>query len=354
MTRRVVVNDAIGARGVSGTARVADQLVTALEAVPHVDVERIRPPWSSRHRSPVVNAARDAWWDMRGAGRAARRPDLLVSPCNIGRAPAGVRHLLFVQDVMVLESPEYFDAKFARYFTALMPRSVRHADCVVASSQHTRRMLLELVPGADVRVVDLPGRRDALTTTPWPEHLTVLMVGATEPHKNHVAGVEAVNELRRTLGVDVRLRIVGPAGRAEPALTEVTDRHDPRRAWVIRDVGLSDADVDAAYGSSWLLLQPSLNEGYGLPLVEATQRGLPVVHSGRGAMSEVAAPGDAGGPDPASLVAAMTSLLDRQTWAVRSAAAVAAAPRFGWPAFVARVAELSLELVPPTDLRDVP
>ena len=349
--QRVIVNDAISARGTSGSARATDQLATALALMPGLEVERLPPPWSRRHSSALVNAARDGWWDLHGAGRAAGRADLFVSPCNIGRGPRGMPHLLVVYDVMVFENPEYFDAKFARYFTALVPYSLRKADRVLTLSEHARKTLLKIAPDTDIRVVTLPGRDAQHGLAPWPARPQVLMVGATEPHKNHVAAIRAVSELRRRSGVDIGLRIVGPPGRAEPYVRSLMDRHDPMGSWATRQTGLTDAEVDAAYGSSWLLLQPSLNEGYGLPLVEACQRGLPVVHSGTGAMSEVMPGGNAMSTGPSRLADAMEPLLDPTTWARTSRLTLQEAARFSWAQFTARVTEVVRDLLPATQSR---
>lgn len=341
-----IVNDAISARGTSGSARATDQLATALALIPGLEVERLRPPWSRRHSSALVNAARDGWWDLHGAGRAAGRADLFVSPCNIGRAPRGMPHLLVVYDVMVFENPEYFDAKFVRYFTALVPYSLRRADRVLTLSEHARKTLLGIAPGTDIHVITLPGRDAHRGLAPWPARPLVLMVGSTEPHKNHVAGIRAVSELRRRSGIDIGLRIVGPPGRAESRVGSLMDRHDPTGSWATRQIGLSDAEVDAAYGSSWLLLQPSLNEGYGLPLVEACQRGLPVVHSGTGAMSEVMPTGNAKSTAPTQLADAMEPLLDPTTWAATSRLTAQEAPRFSWSRFTAQATDVVSDLLP--------
>jgi len=343
---RIVVNDAISRRGISGSARATSQLTSALRQIVGVSVESVTPSWSGRSANPVKNAVRDAWWDLRGAAKAADRPDLLVSPCNIGAGPGARRHLLVVYDVMVFENPEYFDSKFSRYFRTLVPPSVRRADRVLTLSNHARQHLLELAPKADIRVLTLPGRTEDLAPARWSVRRSVLMVGGTEPHKNHVAGIKAVAALRERSGLDLALRIIGPVGRAEGDVLAQVAHHDPFRTWVSRESGLTDSELDDAYGSAWLLLQPSINEGYGLPLVEAAQRGLPVVHSGAGAMSEVIASGNAEGADPNHLAVAMEPLIDDLEWQRQSARLLREAQHFSWDLFPQHVAGLVDGLLP--------
>ena len=157
--RRVVVNTAIYLHGTSGSATATRQLVDALGHLPDVEVMEVAP---ARRGGPisVLNAVRDARWDLWGASRALPDVDLLVSPCNVGLRGRARRHLLVVHDVMVLDHPELFDRKFSAYFRALVPRSIRSADRVLTPSAHSRESILRVVPGADVRVVPLGASRD--------------------------------------------------------------------------------------------------------------------------------------------------------------------------------------------------
>jgi glycosyltransferase involved in cell wall biosynthesis len=171
-------------------------------------------------------------------------------------------------------------------------------------------------------------------------------VGATDPVKNHVAGVEAVARLRATSGADVGLRVVGPAGRAESEVRAALAAVDPAGVWTSREVDVPAETLHAAYGSSWVLLQPSHDEGFGLPLVEAAGHGLPSVHSGRGAMPTVMPQVNAGGVAPESLAAAMTPLLAVERWSAAAAVATERARAFEPHVFHRTVRKHVLDLLP--------
>lgn len=346
----IAVNGAIQRRGTSGTARACDQYVTAFNEM-GLGAEVVMPPWPARSRSGLINAVKDAWWDMWGAARASPTSKMLVSPCNLGRGRSGVPHVLVVQDVMILEIPESFDAAFTWYFRFLLPISVRHATRIITTSEHTRRRLLKIAPQADVRVVYLPGRGQASRRETDPFHnaepLTVLMVGATEPHKNHVQGILAVLALRRAHGLDARVRIVGPVGRAEPEIERCLSHVDPEGAWSSREVDVADHVLDEAFQSAWCLLQPSLNEGFGLPVVEACQWGLPVVHSGAGALTEVMPSASAQGTTSMDLVARMVPLTNAEFWRVASTEALDNYTRYTWPVFRQQLHAAVIDLLHP-------
>ncbi len=344
VTRRVVVNTAIYLHRTSGTATATRALVEAMRGLSGVEVLEGAPAVRGRHGS-VRNAVKDARWDLWLASRAHRDVDLLVSPCNIGRRGPARKHLLVVLDAMVWDHPEHFDRRFASYWRALVPASIRSADLVLTLSEHARQEILRRFPRVDVRVVALPYAGPPGRPATWPDRPVVLMVGATEPVKNHVAGLHAVAAVRRSSGVDVGVRLIGPAGREEQAVRAVMSRLDPDGRWTSRHVDVAAEALAAAYASSWLLLQPSLDEGYGLPLVEAAQHGLPAVHSGRGAMPTLLPAADAGTVTAPGLAAAMAPLLDRATWAAAAAESARQAPRFAPELFRATIHGLVGELL---------
>jgi alpha-1,3-rhamnosyl/mannosyltransferase len=102
----------------------------------------------------------------------------------------------------------------------------------------------------------------------------------------------------------------------------------------VRHIGYVDpADRRALYAGARLLVMPSFDEGFGIPVLEAMTCGVPVVASRRGSLPEVL--GDAGplvNPDePAEIAAAITRLLDDDAYAAACAAkGVLRSREFNW------------------------
>ncbi|MBE1159205.1 glycosyltransferase [Dyella acidiphila] len=103
-----------------------------------------------------------------------------------------------------------------------------------------------------------------------------LMVGTIEPRKGHALVLDAFERLWAA-GVSANLVIVGRVGWMSEALAErlrAGTRADARLVWIEQ---ASDEYLEQLYGISRALVAASEGEGFGLPLVEAARRGLPVI-----------------------------------------------------------------------------
>ncbi len=103
-----------------------------------------------------------------------------------------------------------------------------------------------------------------------------LMVGTVEPRKGH-AQVVAAFDLLWAEGLDVGLVIVGKSGwLMDEFLTGVTNHAEfgTRLFWLER---ISDEFLDQIYPASTALIAASRGEGFGLPLIESAQHGLPII-----------------------------------------------------------------------------
>jgi glycosyltransferase involved in cell wall biosynthesis len=112
---------------------------------------------------------------------------------------------------------------------------------------------------------------DALRAKP-----TFVMVGTVEPRKGHAQAFSAFEQLWAE-NVDVNLVIVGKAGWGVEGLAEVLGQHAEQNDQFFWLQGISDEYLERVYGASSCLLAASLGEGFGLPLIEAAQKGLPIL-----------------------------------------------------------------------------
>ncbi len=168
---------------------------------------------------------------------------------------------------------------------------------------------------------------------------TVLVVGSSEPRKNHLAILYAAEVLWRR-GHRFCLTFIG--GRAWG--TDLFARKVEELAAAGRPVdvatGVSDTQLAAAYRVSRFTVFPSLAEGFGLPAAESLACGTPTVTSDFGSMKEIAAGGGALEVNPrkdAEIVEAMERLLCDDALLARLRAEAAGRPVRTWDMYAAEV-----------------
>lgn len=105
---------------------------------------------------------------------------------------------------------------------------------------------------------------------------TFLMVGTIEPRKAHEQVLSAFETLWRK-GTDANLVIVGKQGWLVDEFVDRLRAHTELGERLFWLNGISDAYLEEVYGASTSLIAASEGEGFGLPLIEAAQHGLPVI-----------------------------------------------------------------------------
>lgn len=105
---------------------------------------------------------------------------------------------------------------------------------------------------------------------------TFLMVGTIEPRKCHQQ-VLAAFDLMWKNGIDANLVIVGKHGWLMEKFIARLGHHEESGKRLFWLDGVSDEYLEKIYASSTCLIAASENEGFGLPLIEAAQHGLPVI-----------------------------------------------------------------------------
>ena len=195
------------------------------------------------------------------------------------------RQIATFHDLFVM-SGDYSTREFRERFTAQARDAAASADMVIAVSAFTGRQVQQLLgfPASRIRVI-----HHGVVPRTIPEvarENIVLCVGAIQRRKNQAALVRAF----RAMPANWKLVLAGSSGYgAGETMVEIERSPCASRIQVTGYV--SEADIAAWYGRARIFAFPSLDEGFGMPVLEAMAAGLPVITSNRSAMPEVA--GDA-------------------------------------------------------------
>ena len=198
-----------------------------------------------------------------------------------------------IYDLNFLAHPERTRAEIRRDYPALARDHAQRADRVIVISEFTA--------GQVERLLGVPRDRMSLCppgAPPWTPRSKaaanssyVLFFGTLEPRKNLGVLLDAYERLAAGGKRLPPLVIGGKAtDQAGPWLKRIAR---PPLSTCVKYIGYVDAERRRElYEGAKLLVQPSFEEGFGLPVLEAMTMGVPVVAANRGALPEVL--GDAG------------------------------------------------------------
>jgi glycosyltransferase involved in cell wall biosynthesis len=305
-------------------------------------------------RRVVLDHRVTPWWDQVTLPAALRRDgaDVFLSPYYKRPLAAPCPVVVTVHDLFFIGYPGRRRPLYDATMTRLARLYARGADAIVADSEHSRRAIVARlgIDAGRIAVIPVglgPEFRPAAPSMAQRERYGLgpryaLYVGNFLPHKNLPRLLRAWARLTEPLRAAQRLVLAGGDAARRPALEAlaVSLRLDGHVGFA---GVVDDADLPALYGGAALVVLPSLEEGFGLPALEAMACGAPVVAGRRGALPEVV--GDAGllvePEDERALAAAMARVLgseaERQTLARRG---LERAARFTAEATAGRVVDL--------------
>jgi glycosyltransferase involved in cell wall biosynthesis len=264
-------------------------------------------PWRELVPSVIVpvHARRRAQWvfgEQTLLPRLAAREGIDLLHSLASTAPLGGRfcRVLTVHDLIYARFPEAHAGIRDKGMSVLVPWAVRRSQRVIVDSQSTRKDLLGLKGVSPDRIDVVPLGLGALrraaplresevrTRFELGERDVVLSLSAKRPHKNLLALIGALARL----APERRPVLVLPG---YPTAHEGELRERARALGVDADVRfpawVSAAELEGLWGVTQVFVFPSLYEGFGLPVLEAMARGVPVACSNASSLPEVA--GDA-------------------------------------------------------------
>ena len=198
-----------------------------------------------------------------------------------------------VHDIGFVHHPESVSPAIRR-MAHLLPAVLRRASVVIAVSDFTRSELASWLPDVSDRIVVIPNGSHRRSVAPTDAGLPpgppfALMLGTLEPRKNVALALDALRILRDR-GVELRLVLAGsPSPQFDLAANLRRRGLGPPE--IVHAGYVDDARLAGLMAEARLLVFPSLYEGFGMPIIEAMEAGLPVVAARAGATPEIA--GDA-------------------------------------------------------------
>lgn len=245
-----------------------------------------------------------SWWRTYGMAADLRRDGVelfhgLSNELPTGLNSAGIRSVVTIHDLIFLRYPEYYGAIDRRIYDKKFKSACRNATRVVAVSECTKRDIVQFYDidpdkidvvyqgCSEVFAREVPDSESERVRRAYrlPERF-MLNVGSIESRKNLLLAVKALSQ------VDASVHLVA-VGRHTVYTDEVVryaeDHGLSSRLHILHRV--NGIDLPVLYRLASLFVYPSYFEGFGIPIIEALNAGVPVIGATGSCLEE------AGGPD---------------------------------------------------------
>ncbi len=245
--------------------------------------------------------------------------------------------VFFIHDLLPLEMPEFFPPAEGKRHARRLEVLARRARGIIVASEATKDCLLTYFASRTytpppILVVPLPADpvfSSASAPTDLPGKPYFVSIGTMEPRKNQLMLLHVWRELVSHLGeATPTLVLIGARGWDNENVLDLLTRCEAIRPYVLEVNGLSTPAMATIMRGAAAVLQPTLAEGFGLPVAEARASGVTTIVSDIPAFRTT----DTGAVtrlDPLDGLAWFRAILAAQS--VKSHAQVAGAPKAsGW------------------------
>ena len=232
------------------------------------------------------------------------KADLLHCPDYLIPPTLNKNIVLTIHDLAFIRFPQFNFDWFIKKYTKEVTKNAQVAKKISADSQSTKNDLIDFFGinpekidvihlgaeekfkklGENEKKMDLPAKYDLQKKHNISKKF-ILSVGTIEPRENFETLIRAFNTLKKD-GLDIQLAIAGRTGWKSEATYEEKEK-SPFKQDIIFTGRLTDDELVQFYNMAELFVYPSIFEGFGLPVLEAMQCGLPVVASNTSSIPEI-------------------------------------------------------------------
>ncbi len=253
---------------------------------PNVKISRIKLPGSFKEL---------AWgWPWGWYEKSLGQSEVLFAPSffevSLGFS---LPQVVTIHDMATFLYPLQRGKKVSRRHNIRVRKVCQKVKKIIAMSESTKKDLIRLLKVKPDKIqVIYPGKTEFPAGGRLPKDIIsqkyILFVGTLEPRKNLKNLLEAYKLLSDDIRTEYSLVIVGAKG-----WNTAEEIKDIKETQGVKWLGyVSDKDLGELYKNAYIFAYPSLYEGFGLPILEAQQFGVPVLTSNVSSLPE--AVGDGG------------------------------------------------------------
>lgn len=224
--------------------------------------------------------------------------DVFLSPDGQCSLTTRVPQCLVVHDLGFLHYPEAYQKTHLRYFRHYTPKFIRRAKTVATVSAFSKNDIVQQykTPAEKINVV-YSGVKPSFRPTTFAEQTAVkekytagdeffLCTGALQPRKNLVNLLKAFSIFKRRMQSGMKLVLAGRLAWKNDAFLTLLKTYKYKDEVILTGY-LEEEELARLTAAAYAAVYPSFFEGFGVPVLEAMQCGVPVLTSKHSSMQEI-------------------------------------------------------------------
>jgi glycosyltransferase involved in cell wall biosynthesis len=239
------------------------------------------------------------WYDVSMPLMARRsKADLVFSPDGFCSLRSGVPQVLAIHDLAFLHFPSGINSVYRFYYRHYTPQFIRKAKHIVTVSEFSMRDIIAHYPHAKGKIsVVYNAAEKGFMPLDWKlkeqvrERYTggseyFLYAGAIHPRKNLVNLLKGFSWFKNRHRSGMKLILAGRMAWGTDEFVKLMQTYKYRDE-VLTTGYVTDMELQQLMGAAYAVVYPSYWEGFGLPVLEGMQSGVPVITSSNSSMPEI-------------------------------------------------------------------
>jgi glycosyltransferase involved in cell wall biosynthesis len=300
----------------TGAKTYLSELLNAYQLIPNSNIVLLDTKYNvykgGNKFFKIIEHFRFFWWKQVQLPRLAFKNNCTHLLCTDFFVPYvkkrngyNIKTIAVLHDAFFWESPKHYNSIWLKLFHLIGVPAAKKADMLIVPTEYAKNRILifENFDPSKIKVVHEAAKTLPLLLQPEIQLAQIapsivgqkyfLHVGVLEKRKNITTLLEAFSIVLKS-NPNFKLVLVGNTPvklklNDEPAIQETINRLQIQHA-IVR-LGYLDADnLASIYQSAFAYVFPSLNEGFGIPVLEAFNASLPLICANNSALPEVAGP----------------------------------------------------------------
>ncbi len=240
------------------------------------------------------------WFDYKIPGILRKeKADLFISCDGFCSLRTRTPQLLMVHDLAFLHHPAFAKRSHYRYYKRYTPKFLQKASRIATVSEFSKSDIHNSYNTAmDKMDVVYSAAKESFRPLSFDQRQEVknkytngkeffLYTGAIHPRKNLINLLKAFSIFKKRLHSNIKLVLAGRLAWNYDSFLEDLKRYKYRDDVILTGY-VQESDLLGITASAYAMVYPSLVEGFGVPVLEAMQSGIPVITSSSSAMQEIA------------------------------------------------------------------